>query len=48
VFQSRVVEGEPAAEVEGFAEVEACLIRHSEGVKNDEGGVDAGRLAARG
>ena len=44
LFQSRAVE----AEAEGAADVEAFLVRHSEGVKNDEGVVEEGGFAARG
>ena len=51
VFQSRAVEGvgEDESEViEGFAVVDAFLVRHSEGVKNDDGVVVEGGFAARG
>jgi len=43
LFQSSAVEG---AEV--VADVEAFLVRHSEGVKNDDGVVEEGGFAARG
>ena len=42
--QSSAVE----AETEGAADVEAFLVRHREGVKNDEGVVEEGGFAARG
>ncbi len=44
LFQSSAVE----AGAEVVADVEAFLVRHSEGVKNDDGVVEEGGFVARG